>query len=60
MTTSVINFISYCWRQLWRYGYSKIYKIVVWTKNNWRTVARWITAGVPFAEILRRIISIVF
>ncbi|APF40749.1 hypothetical protein [Neomicrococcus aestuarii] len=60
MTTSVVNFISYCHTQIWRHGFAKVYAVIKWVIANWRTVASWIARGDSFYTIIVRIINIVF
>ncbi|WP_402376767.1 aureocin A53 family class IId bacteriocin [Isoptericola rhizosphaerae] len=40
----------------WRWGARKVSKAIAWARRNWRTVKRWLDAGLSFATIMELIL----
>ena len=55
--TKVLSFIAWVLKQAWKYGYTKVKAAANWAYNNYRTVLRWIEAGVSWGTILEWIIN---
>lgn len=61
MAGAVLRFIAWLGTMIWRYGTRVVNAVIAWVKANWRTVLRWLEAGVAFTTIvdwIRRIIGV--
>lgn len=53
---AVLRWIAWAGTQAWRWGASKVSKAIAWARRNWRTVKRWLDAGLSFATIMELIL----
>lgn len=52
----VLQFIAWCFTQVWRWGWPKITAVVRWARANWQRLLSWISAGYSWYSIIEWIL----